>query len=57
MKNVNIRIPEDGPLGDTFFEAKLRAIVAASFLNSPSPGYVDSVVTPADHFRFPCELR
>jgi hypothetical protein len=52
-----MRIPEPGPFGDTFFEARLRAIVAASFLNSPSSGYVDSVSTPADHFRFPCVLR
>jgi hypothetical protein len=52
-----MRIPELGPFGDTFFEARLRAIVAASFLNSPSSGYVDSVSTPADHFRFPCVLR
>jgi hypothetical protein len=50
-------MPEDGPFGDTFFEARLRAIVAASFLKSPSCGYVDSVFTPADHFRLPCELR
>jgi hypothetical protein len=50
-------MPEDGPFGETFFEARLRAIVAASFLKSPSCGYVDSVFTPADHFRLPFELR
>ena len=48
-------MPEVGPFGDTFFEARLRAIVAASFLNKPSSGYVDSVSTPADHFR--CAMR
>ena len=52
-----MRIPEDGTFGDTFFEARLRAIVAASFLNNPSCGYVDSVCTLADHFLRPCELR
>jgi len=49
-------MPDDGPFGETFFEARLRAIVSASFLNNPSCGYVDSVCTPADHFRLPCEL-
>ena len=38
-------MPEAGPLGETRFEASVRAIVAASFLNSPSGGCVESVVT------------
>jgi len=33
-----MRIPEAGPLGDTFFEAKVRAIVVESFVNNPSGG-------------------
>ena len=47
-------MPELTPLGDTFFEARVRAIVAASFLNSPSGGFVasDVAVTSADHRRF-----
>lgn len=47
---VSIRIPEDGPFGETFFDARLRAMVAASFLNNPRSGYVDSVSTAADTF-------
>lgn len=50
MKKVNIRSPDIGPLGDTFFEARLRAITAALFVKSPSGGCVESVVTPALHF-------
>ncbi len=41
-------------MGDTFFDASVLAIVAASFLNSPSGGFVASelAVTSADHRRF-----
>jgi len=45
-------MPEAGPLGETFFEARLRAIWAADLLKSPAGGWVESVVTLADHFRF-----
>jgi len=44
-----MRIPDPGPLGETFFDASVRAMVAALRLNSPSGGWVESVVTPADH--------
>ena len=50
MKYVNIRIPEPGPLGETFFEAKASAIADAFFLNSPGGGWVESVFTEAIHF-------
>ena len=52
MKNVSIRIPDPGPLGETFFEASVRAIVAASWVNNPAGGCVDSVLTLATHFFF-----
>lgn len=38
MKKVSIRMPEPGPFGETRLEAKVRAIVAASLLNSPAGG-------------------
>jgi len=47
MKKVSIRIPEPGPFGETFFEARVRAIVAASFVNRFFGGWVESVVTRA----------
>ncbi len=43
-------MPDAGPLGDTFFEARCLATVAASWLKSPSSGYVDSVLTFATPF-------
>ena len=48
-----MRMPDAGPLGETFFDARVRAIVAASFLNSPSGGWVASevAVTSADQRR------
>ena len=46
-----MRIPEDGPFGDTFFDASERAMVAALLLKRPACGWVESVVTFADHFR------
>jgi hypothetical protein len=55
MKYVSIRIPEPGPLGDTFFEASILAIVGALFVNSPDGGWVESVFTLATHLRR-CEL-
>jgi hypothetical protein len=45
-----MRMPEPGPLGDTFFEANVRAIVLALFVNNPSGGCVESVFTLATHF-------
>src|SRR5258706_6374406 len=50
IKNVSIRIPDPAPFGDTFFDANVRAMVGALLLNNPSGGWVESVVTLADHF-------
>lgn len=50
IKNVNILIPDPGPLGDTFFEARVRAMVSGSLVNNPCGGNVDSVFTLPDHF-------
>jgi len=44
---MSMRIPDAGPLGETFFEAKVLAIVAASLLNNPGGGCVESVFTSA----------
>ncbi len=52
MKNVSMRMPEPGPLGETLLDANVRAIVAASLLKSPAGGWVDSVLTFALHFLF-----
>ncbi len=49
MKNWTILIAEPIPLGLTFFDAMMRAIVRASFLNNPSGGYVDIVFTSRTH--------
>lgn len=49
MKYVSMRMPEPGPLGETFFEASVLAIVAAGFVNNPSGGWVESVCTRAIH--------
>ncbi len=49
MKYVNIRIPEPTPLGETSFEARVRAMVAALFVNNPGGGCVESVFTVATH--------
>src|SRR6266496_4021333 len=45
MKYVSMRMPDPGPLGETFLDARVRAIVAASLVNKPSGGCVESVVT------------
>jgi len=37
-------------LGETFFDASVLAIVDALFMNRPSAGRVDSVLTRASHF-------
>src|ERR1700721_2147090 len=44
-------MPEPGPFGETFFEASWRAIVSGAFVNRPSEGYVDSVLTFDTHLR------
>jgi hypothetical protein len=52
MKYVSIRMPELGPLGETFFEARALAIVVALFVNNPAGGCVESVFTLATHLSF-----
>jgi hypothetical protein len=52
MKYVSIRMPEPGPLGETFFEARALAIVVALFVNNPAVGCVESVFTLATHLSF-----
>ena len=52
MKYVNIRIPDPTPFGETFFEARERAIVLALLVNNFSGGWVESVVTFATHRFF-----
>lgn len=42
-----MRMPEAGPFGDTRFDARLLAIVAASVVKSPAGGCVESLVTDA----------
>jgi hypothetical protein len=44
-----MRMPEPGPFGDTFFDASVRAMVAAFFLNNPAGGCVESVLTVPTH--------
>ena len=51
MKYVSMRRPEAGPLGDTFLEARDRAMVEAPFVNNPGGGLVDTVFTFATHLR------
>jgi hypothetical protein len=55
MKYVSIRIPDPAPLGETLFDANVRAIVDAFFVNSPRGGCVESVVTFATHRFFLAE--
>src|SRR5260370_26364124 len=45
-----MRMPEAGPLGETFFDARALAMTEALWLKRPSAGWVESVVTSADHF-------
>ena len=42
-------MPEPGPFGETFFEAKARAIAEAFFVKSPAGGCVESVLTLDTH--------
>lgn len=51
-----MRMPEDGPLGETLFEASDRAMVAALLVKSPLGGCVESVVTVfTQRFFFPVD--
>jgi hypothetical protein len=45
-------MPEPGPFGETFLEAKLLAIVLALLVNNPGGGWVESVFTFATHRFF-----
>ena len=38
-------MPDAAPLGETLLEASVRAIVTASFVNNPSGGKVETVLT------------
>ena len=42
-------MPDTGPLGETRFDASVRAIVAASFVKSPFGGCVEPVFIAATH--------
>lgn len=46
-----MRIPDAGPLGETFREANWRAIVSGDLLNNPVGGWVESVVTLLTHLE------
>ena len=49
-----MRMPEDGPFGETLFEASERTMVAALLVNNPLGGCVESVVTVlTQRFFFP----
>jgi len=50
-------MPDAGPFGDVFFEARFFAIVAASLVNNPSGGNVASVCTLADQRRTGLPLK
>lgn len=43
-KYVSMRIPEPGPLGETFFEESERAISGALLVKRSLGGWVESVV-------------
>lgn len=45
IKYVSILMPEVGPFGETFFDARVRAMVAAFLVKSVAGGCVESVVT------------
>jgi len=44
-----MRMPEAGPLGETFYEARLLAIAEALLVKRPSGGKVETVFTLATH--------
>ena len=52
MKYVSIRMPDAGPLGETFFEASDRAITGALLVNRSFGGWVESDVTVRTHRFF-----
>lgn len=45
-------MPDAGPLGDTLFEARLRAMTEALFVKRSLGGWVASVVTSRTHRFF-----
>ena len=45
-------MPEPGPFGETFFKARVRAMVEALLLKRPAGGRVESVVTFATQRLF-----
>src|SRR6516165_5613302 len=47
-----MRMPDPGPLGDTRFDASERAISSGDFVNKPSGGCVESVLTSLTQRRF-----
>ena len=49
-------MPDPGPLGETLFEARDRAIVSASLVKRPGGGKVETVLTLADHFFTGCAM-
>ena len=58
MKKVSMRKPDVGPLGLTRGDARARAMVAASRVNRPGGGAVETVVTVAtQRRRRPCRAR
>ncbi|GEM_PF-4405494 len=44
-------MPDEGPLGETLFDERLLAMVAALRVNRPFGGCVESVMTAATHRR------
>jgi hypothetical protein len=42
-------MPEPGPLGETFFEARVLAMLGALRVNNPAGGWVESVLTFTTH--------
>jgi hypothetical protein len=57
MENVSIHRPDVGPLGLTRGDASVRAMVAASRVNSPGGGVVETVVTLPTRRRGLCAER
>jgi hypothetical protein len=45
-----MRMPEAAPFGDTFLDARDRAMTEALFVNRSCGGWVESVVTFFTHF-------
>jgi hypothetical protein len=47
-----MRMPDEGPLGETFSEARVRAMTGALLVKRSLGGWVESVVTVLTHFFF-----